>query len=80
MMLVIWLVEAMWQTVAATPTVQKERVHITLHLKAEKKEGTGMGAQLFSCLDQLVQTVSKPRESITPSRDKKGCSIDEVMA
>ncbi|KAL9369097.1 hypothetical protein Peur_040296 [Populus x canadensis] len=30
--------------------------------------------------DVINMTVSKPRESITPSRDKKGCSIDEVMA
>jgi hypothetical protein len=56
MMLAIWLVEAMSQTVAATPVVQRERVHIILHLNAGKKKGTGMGAQLFACLDQLIES------------------------
>jgi hypothetical protein len=37
-MLAIWLVEAMSQTVAATPVVQRERVHIILHLNAGKKK------------------------------------------
>jgi hypothetical protein len=35
----------------------------------KKKKGTGMGAQLFACLDQLVESVFMIRESTTPSRD-----------
>jgi hypothetical protein len=38
-MLAIWLVEAMSHTVAATPAVKKERVHIRLHLNCEKRKG-----------------------------------------
>jgi hypothetical protein len=37
----------------------------------KNNRGTGMGAQLFICLDQLVESVSMTRESTTPSRDKK---------
>jgi hypothetical protein len=37
----------------------------------KKKRRTGMGAQLFAYLGQLVETVSMPRESTAPSRDKK---------
>jgi len=69
MMLAIWLVEAMSQTVAATPIVQRKRVHIILYLNAGKKKGTGMGAQLFARLDQLVESVSITRESTIPCRD-----------
>jgi hypothetical protein len=61
-------------------SAKRKGAHHTTPQSGKKKKGTGMGAQLFSCMNQLVQTVSKPRESITPSRDKKGCSIDEVMA
>jgi len=32
-------VEAMSQTVAVTPAVQRERVHIRLHLNSEKRKG-----------------------------------------
>jgi len=45
-------VEAMSQTVAATPVMQRERVHIILYLNSEKKKrGIKMGAQLFARLD-----------------------------
>jgi len=44
-------------------------VHIILHLNAKKKMGTGMGAQLFTRLDQLVESVSMGRESTQTSRD-----------
>ena len=70
-MLAIWLVEAMSQTVAATPAVQRERVHINLHLNCEKKRGTGMGAVLVAHMDKLVETVSMPRGITAPCRDKK---------
>jgi hypothetical protein len=71
-MLAIWLVEAMSHTVAATPAVQRERVHIRLHLNCEKKKrGTGMGAVLVARMDKLVETVSMPRGITTPCRDKK---------
>jgi len=38
-----------------------------------------MGAQLFACLDRLVESVSMAKRSTPTSRDKKGCSIEEVM-
>jgi hypothetical protein len=36
----------------------------------KKKRGTGIGAQLFTRLDQLVKCVFMTRESTTTSRDK----------
>ena len=38
-----------------------------------------MGAVLVARMDKLVETVSMPRGITTPCRDKKGCSIEEVM-
>jgi hypothetical protein len=38
-MLATWLVEAISQIVAATPTVQRERVHIRLLLNCKKRKG-----------------------------------------
>jgi hypothetical protein len=38
-----------------------------------------MGAQLFARLDQLIESVSITKESTDPCRDKKDCSIEEVM-
>ena len=61
----------MSQTVAVTPAVQRERVHIRLHLNSEKKRGKGVGAVLVACLDKLVETISMPRGITTPCRDKK---------
>ncbi|KAI9394681.1 hypothetical protein POPTR_005G127650v4 [Populus trichocarpa] len=44
-----------------------------------KKKGSGMGAMLFSHLDRLVESVSIATNYTMPSRDKKGCNIQEVM-
>ena len=38
-----------------------------------------MGAQLFACLDRLVESVFMAKKSTPTSKDKKGCSIEEVM-
>jgi len=38
-----------------------------------------MGAQLFSSLDWLVDSVSTRSEYASSGWDKKGCSIEEVM-
>jgi hypothetical protein len=45
----------------------------------KKKRGTGMGAVLVARLDKIVETVSMPRGITAPCRDKKGCSIEEVI-
>jgi len=37
----------------------------------KKKRGTGIGAQLFTRLNRLVECVSMTRESTPTSRDKK---------
>ncbi|KAI5572555.1 hypothetical protein BDE02_10G019600 [Populus trichocarpa] len=44
---------------------------------SEKRKG--MGAQLFSRLDRLVDSVSTRSECTSSGWDKKGCSIEEVM-
>jgi hypothetical protein len=38
-----------------------------------------MGAQLFAYLDRLVESVFMAKKSTPTFRDKKGCSIEEVM-
>jgi len=38
-----------------------------------------MGAQLFACLDRLVESVFMAKKITLTFRDKKGCSIEEVM-
>jgi hypothetical protein len=38
-----------------------------------------MGAQLFSCLDRLVDSVFTRSECTSSGWDKKGCSIEEVI-
>jgi hypothetical protein len=62
-------------------STKRKGSHNTTPQCRKNNRGTGMGAQLFICLDQLVESVSMTRESTTPSRDKKkkGCSIEEVM-
>jgi hypothetical protein len=60
-------------------STKRKGSHNTTPQCRKKKRGTGMREQLFTCLDQLVEFVSMTRESTTPSRDKKGCSIEEVM-
>ena len=45
----------------------------------KKKRGTGMGAALVAHMDKNFETVSMPRGITAPCRDKKGCSIEEVM-
>jgi len=47
--------------------------------KSEKKKGSGMGAQLFLRLDQLVDRVSTRSECTSSDWDEKGCSIEEAM-
>jgi len=59
-------------------TKRKGSHHTTPQCRKKKRE-TGMGAQLFACLDQLIESVSITKESTTPCRDKKDCSIEEVM-
>ncbi|KAL9384613.1 hypothetical protein Peur_021623 [Populus x canadensis] len=44
------------------------------------KKGSGMGAQLFSRLDKLIDNVSIKSDCIFGFMDMKRCSIEEVMA
>jgi hypothetical protein len=52
-------------------STKRKGSHNTTPQCRKNNRGTGMGAQLFICLDQLVESVSMTRESTTPSRDKK---------
>jgi len=53
-------------------SAKRKGSHHTTSQCWKKKSGTGMGAQLFARLNQLVESVSITRESTTPCRDKKG--------
>jgi hypothetical protein len=68
----------MSQTVVATTIVLREKLLKPPYLNLKKK-GSGMGAMLFSHLDRLVESVSIATNYTMPSRDKKGCNIQEVM-
>ena len=46
----------------------------------KKKRGFGMGAQLFSHLDKLVDSVSTRSDCTVGFMDRKWCNIQEVMA
>ena len=56
----------------------KKKVFNNVH-KRVKKKGSGMGAQLFSCLDRLVDIGSTRIKSSGFGIKKKGCSIEEVI-
>ena len=58
---------------------KRKSPHQTKPQLRKKKRGTGMGAVLVARMDKLVETVSMPRGITAPCRDKKGCSIEEVM-
>ncbi|XP_061966912.1 L10-interacting MYB domain-containing protein-like [Populus nigra] len=58
---------------------KRKGAHQTTPQSRKKKRGTGMGAVLVARMDKLVETVSMPRGITAPCRDKKGCSIEEVM-
>uniref|UniRef100_A0A2K2CAR3 Myb/SANT-like domain-containing protein n=1 Tax=Populus trichocarpa TaxID=3694 RepID=A0A2K2CAR3_POPTR len=64
----------------SNPSSSKRKgAHQTTPQLRKKKRGTGMGAVLVARMDKLVETVSMPRGITAPCRDKKGCSIEEVM-
>jgi hypothetical protein len=60
-------------------SAKRKGSHHTTPQCRKKKRGIGMGAQLFARLDQLIESVSITKESTDPCRDKKDCSIEEVM-
>jgi len=60
-------------------SAKRKGTHHTTPQCRKKKKGTGMRAQLFTCLDQLVKSVSIAKESTIVFRNKKGCNIEEVM-
>ena len=45
----------------------------------KKKRGSEMGAQLFSSLDKLVNSISTISDCTSSFMNKKWCSIEEVM-
>jgi len=56
---------------SSNPSSAKRKGSHNTTPQCRKKKGTGMGAQLFARLDQLVESVFMTRESTIPSRDKK---------
>ena len=63
--------------VVVVVVVKREKVFNSTQ-KSDKKS-SGMGAQLFSRLDRLVDSVSTRSECTSSGWDKKGCRIEEVM-
>ena len=58
--------------------VGRENVFNNIH-KRVKKKVSGRGAQLFSRLDRLVDSVSTRSECTSSGLDKIGCILEEVM-
>ena len=56
---------------------RKEREH--LEPRARKKKSFGIGAQLVSMQQQLLDNMLSRSDSISANRDLPGCSILEVM-
>jgi hypothetical protein len=52
-------------------SAKRKGAHHTTPQCRKKKRGTGMGAQLVSRLDQLVETILMSREITAPFKDKK---------
>jgi len=78
MMLATWLLVAILWTILATIIVLKEKAYYTSKLE-KKNTGSRMGAQLFSCLDQLVNNILMADDCTLISENKKWCSIKEDM-
>ena len=57
---------------------RKEREHSEVQ-DGKKKRSSGIGLQLLSRWDQMVDSMSNNSDSTSISRDRKGCSIPEVM-
>uniref|UniRef100_A0A6N2MB64 Myb/SANT-like domain-containing protein n=1 Tax=Salix viminalis TaxID=40686 RepID=A0A6N2MB64_SALVM len=57
---------------------RKEREHP--EPRARKKKSSGIGAQLVSIQQQLLDNMSSRSNSTSANRDLPGCSIPEVMA
>ena len=57
---------------------RKEREHP--EPRARKKKSSGIGAQLVSIKQQLLDSMSSRSDSTSANKDLSGCSIPEVMA
>ncbi|KAJ6967310.1 hypothetical protein NC652_004765 [Populus alba x Populus x berolinensis] len=57
---------------------RKERERVEVQAR-EKKRSSEIGMQLLSRWDQMVDSLLKNSDSTSINRDKKGCSIHEVM-
>ena len=65
--------------VAILVVVWEEKRCSTKYTKEWEKKGSGMGAQLFSRFNQLVDSVSTRSECTSSGWAKKECSIEEVI-
>ena len=75
-----WLVEAMSQTIAATTIVQREMIHIILHLNARKRRGElEWEHNYLHVWINLFSPSSWQKRAQQLVEIKKRCSIEEVM-
>jgi hypothetical protein len=57
---------------------RKERKHFVV--QTSKRRNSGIGLQLLSCWDQLVDNMSNNSDSTSISKDRKMCIIPEVIS
>lgn len=60
-------------------SVKRKATETSIMQPQKKRKGSGMEAKILSCLDRLIDSVLIASNCTMPSRDKKGCSIQEVM-
>jgi len=57
---------------------RKEKEHFVV--QTSKRRNSGIGLQLLSCWDQLVDNMSNNSDSTSISKDRKMCIIPEVIS
>jgi len=58
----------------------KKKHEILMRCEVERRKMYGIGVQLLSRCNQLLESMSNKSDSISVHMDREGCSICEVMA
>ncbi|KAL9383516.1 hypothetical protein Peur_023839 [Populus x canadensis] len=79
MMFATWLEGLLCLAVVTPIVVVREKKENVLRFKLGKKKNSGIGLQLLLWWDQMVDSMSNNSNLTSISKDRKGCSILEVM-